>query len=139
MSRSPVLIGMPAAPMVTHPGSKVIEEPVAVITPAGQPAPLMGLASMESVLSMYITVMMSVGGPEVPSGLVTVGPSPLPGSIAGKMTLQPALAALGPLKVRASTVGGLLTLAPVLQPAAFGVLGMEIPPVGIPVPVWIRS
>jgi len=63
-------------------------------------------------------VMMSVAGPEVPSGLVTGGPKPLPGSTAGRTTLHPVLAELGPWKVRFKTVGGRLTGKPMLQPDA---------------------
>src|SRR5882672_543881 len=139
MSRSPELTGIPAAPMVTHVESKVMEDPSAAMDPPGQPLPLICLESMARVLSAYIMVTMSVLGPEVPSGLVTVGPKFSPGSMAGRMTLQPGFAELGPLKVKFSIVGGRLTLAPMLQPAAFVVLGMEMPPVGIPVPVWMRS
>src|SRR6266403_2162411 len=51
-------------------------------------------------------VMMSVAGLEVPSGLVTAGPKLLPGSMAGRITLHPRLAELGPSKVSFNTTGG---------------------------------
>src|SRR3981189_809531 len=139
MSRSPGLTGMPAAPSVTQAGSNLIVKPVAAMLPSGQDGPLIAFWTIDSVLSAYMMVMMSVRGPLVPSGLVTVGPRLLPGSIAGRITLHPACVPLGPWNVRFKTVGGRLTGLPILHPAAFVVFGMEIPPVGIPVPVWIRS
>src|SRR5256885_1879151 len=135
MSRSPGLTGMPAAPMVTQTGSNLTVEPLAAIVPAGHDAPLMGFWSSARVLSAYRIVMMSVAGLEVPSGLDTTGPKPLPGSMAGRITLHPLLAELGPWKVRFNTVGGRLTGLPMLQPEALTVLGIKIPPVGMPVPV----
>src|SRR6202171_5415176 len=138
MMRSPALTGMPAAPITTQLISNVIVNPFGTIDPFGQAAPLMAFLT-SSVLSAYMMVMMSVAGPEVPSGLVTVGPRPLPGSMAGRITLHPTFAALGPWKTRFNDAGGRLTLPPTLHPAALMVLGIEIPPVGIPVPVWIRS
>src|SRR5712664_4707762 len=144
MIKSPGLTGMPAAPIVTQLGSNVMNDPVGLaalgaISPLGHAAPLMGFWTSASVLSAYMIVMMSVRGPLVPSGLVTVGPRLFPGSIAGRTTLHPACVPLGPWNVRFKTVGGRLTGFPMLHPAAFTVFGMEIPPVGIPVPVWIRS
>src|SRR6266513_1234428 len=128
---------MPAAPRVTQPGEtpKLIWDPSAKIVPVGQVGPVMGLRSSARVLSAYKMVMMSVARLEVPSGLVIAGPKPLPGSTAGRTTLHPLLAELGPWKVRFKTVGGRLTGKPMLQPDALMVLGMEIPPVGMPVPV----
>src|SRR5882762_430451 len=141
MSRSPGLTGMPAAPSVTQPGlaSNLIVKPVDEMVPAGQDALTIGFWTIARVLSAYKIVRMSVRGPLVPSGLVIVGPRLFPGSIAGRITLHARFAALGPWKVRFKTVGGRLTGLPMLHPAAFTVFGMEIPPVGIPVPVWIRS
>src|SRR5882757_6836003 len=121
MSRSPALTGMPAAPMVTQPGaeSKVMADPSGKIDPFGQDGPVIGLRSNARVLSAYMMVIMSVAGPVVPSGLFTVGPKPLPGSMAGRITLHPLLAELGPSKVSFNTAGGRLTrLALLLQPEA---------------------
>src|SRR5216684_2721888 len=105
MIKSPGLTGMPAAPIVTQLGSNVMNDPVGLaalgaISPLGHAAPLMGFWTSASVLSAYMIVMMSVRGPLVPSGLVTVGPRLFPGSIAGRTTLHPACAALGPWNVR---------------------------------------
>src|SRR5580704_8465845 len=142
MIRSPTLTGIPAAPIVTPQvelESNVISAPFGSITPFGQAGPLIGLASIASVLSMYITVITSLAGPEVPSGLVIVGPRLLPGSIGGRITLHPGLVELGPWKVKLKEAGGRLTGFPVLHPLELAVLGIEMPPVGIPVPVWMRS
>src|SRR6267378_353377 len=98
MSRSPGLTGMPAAPSVTQPGlaSNLIVKPVAEMLPAGQAALTIGFWTIASVLSAYMMVRTSVRGPLVPSGLVTAGPRLFPGSIAGRITLHAAFAALGP-------------------------------------------
>src|ERR1700704_3136408 len=127
---------MPAAPRVAQPGEvpKLIWDPSAAIDPVGHAGPVMGLWSSARVLSAYKMVIMSVFGLEVPSGLTTIGPRALPGSMAGRTTLHPALAELGPWNVTLNTAGGRLTGFPLLQPPT-GVLGIEIPPVGIPVPV----
>src|ERR1700674_2314146 len=99
MMRSPALTGMPAAPSTTQLMSNVIDDPVGVIDPSGQAAPLIAFLT-SNVLSAYMMVIMSVAGPDVPSGLTTVGPRALPGSMAGRTTLHPTFAALGPWKNR---------------------------------------
>src|SRR5450755_3718191 len=128
MIRSPGLTGIPAEPIVTQPISKVALDPSSAITPLAQAGPLIAFWFSARVLSAYKTVMMSDAGAVVPSGLVTAGPRLAPGSIAGRMTLQPELVALGPANVRFKDAGGRFTRPPVLHPAASVVFGIGIPP-----------
>src|ERR1700683_2267238 len=133
MIRSPGVTGLPAEPIVAQAASKATLDPSAAITPLVQAGPLIAFWLSARVLSAVKMVIMSEAGAVVPSGLVTAGPRLAPGSIAGRMTLHPALFALGPSNTRFRDAGGRFTRPPVLHCAAFVVFGIGIPPAGIPV------
>src|ERR1700693_6494382 len=95
----------------------------------------MGLLSRPNVLSTYSIVIRSVRVEEVASGLLMGFPIPSPGSTAISVVLQ-----IGNSNPLAVSEGRLSAETPVGQPPeAAPVLGLDMPPTGIPVPAWIRS
>src|SRR5579885_2503798 len=119
--------------------SNVTASPAAVMLPPGQLVELIVSLLIASVLSAYITVIMSVklfgfdGFPVTASGAVISGPSAEPGSMAGRTKLH-----CGKVSVPVSVgrFGGRSTLQ---VPALFGLFGIGMPPVGMPVPARIKS
>src|ERR1700730_5589420 len=110
--------------------------PLALIVPM-QPgsAPNGDCLSRPSVLSTYNMVILSVRVTELASGLLMGFPKESPGSTAISVVLQ--IGNVRPLTVRA---GRFNAETPVGHPPeAAPVLGIDIPPTGIPVPAWIRS
>src|ERR1700674_2760081 len=91
---------------------------------------LIGLLSRPKVLSTYSMVIRSVRVTEVASGLLIGFPKPSPGSTAMSVVLQTGNS--NPLTVR----DGLFSAeTPVAHaPAGAPVLGIDMPPTGIPVP-----
>src|SRR5262249_7897367 len=113
--------------------------PDAEMLPPGQAGELIASTSKPSALSAYITVMRSVklfgleGFPVVASGAVISGPNAEPGSIAGNTKLH-----TGKVRVPVN-VGRFVGVAVLQVPEESGVLGIGMPPVGIPVPARIKS
>src|SRR4029077_20765102 len=96
---------------------------------------LIGLLSRPKGLSTYKMGVRSVRVTEVACGLLIGFPKPSPGSTAINVVLQTGNSR--PLVVR---VGRFSAETPVAHaPEAAPVLGIDMPPTGIPVPAWMRS